>query len=119
MHRGDDRMLYSAGMSSLIVPSIPSFMQSPFRQSAYRQFAGSWLKSSPNPFEQVAKTAATGIANFFKSAQKAQSAANELLQKNSSSLQAREALSSDKTKVSVWAESGASFNTYKVKVNSL
>jgi flagellar hook-associated protein 2 len=112
-------MLYSTGMTNRIVPSNTSSMQSPFSQSAFRQFAGSLLKSSPNPFEQVAKSAATSIANFLNSAQKTQSAAKALLLKDTSSLQAREALSSDKTKVSVWAESGASLNNYKVKVNSL
>ncbi|WP_373231113.1 flagellar filament capping protein FliD [Cohnella sp.] len=88
-------MLYSAGITKRSVPSvsasssisfIPSYMPSPFGQSAYRQGAGSWLKSPPNPFEQVAKSAASRIANFLSAAQKVQSSANDLLMKGSSSL---------------------------------
>ncbi|MCD9024978.1 flagellar filament capping protein FliD [Cohnella silvisoli] len=112
-------MLYSAGSANRIVPPVSSYTHSPFSQTAYRQPTGSWLKPSYNPYEQIAKTAATGIANFLKSAQSVQSSANSLLQKSTSSLQARETVSSDNKSISASAESGASFHTYQVTVSSI
>jgi flagellar hook-associated protein 2 len=85
----------------------------------YQQATGSWLQSSSNAFEQMAKSAAAGIANFLKEALKVQTAANKWLNKDSSSIQARETGSSDITKVTAKAGSGASLNSYQIKVHSI
>ncbi|WP_239619327.1 flagellar filament capping protein FliD [Cohnella mopanensis] len=75
--------------------------------------------SKSNPYEQYIKTAATGIANFLKSAQGMQSSAQKLMQKDNSSFQARTAESSDGKKVTATASAGAASKTYEVKVNAI
>ncbi|TFE23311.1 flagellar filament capping protein FliD [Cohnella luojiensis] len=79
--------LLTAGAANRIVPPVNSYTTPPFIPTAYRQPAGSWLKSSssfiPTPSEQIIKTAATEIADFLKSARNVQTIANSLLQKNS------------------------------------
>ncbi|TVX95078.1 flagellar filament capping protein FliD [Cohnella terricola] len=75
--------------------------------------------SKSNPYEQYIKTAATGIANFLKSAQAMQASALKLMQKDNSSFQARTAESSDNKKVTATASAGAASKTYEVKVNAI
>lgn len=72
-----------------------------------------------NPYEQYIKTAATGIANFLKSAQDVQASAQKLMQKDHSSFQARTAESSDSKKVTATASGGAAIKNYAVKVNAI
>lgn len=79
----------------------------------------SYFVSKSKPYEQYIKTAATGIANFLKSAQKMQASAQQLLQKDQSAFQARTAESSDSKKVTAAASAGAANKTYDVKVNAI
>jgi flagellar capping protein FliD len=71
------------------------------------------------PYEQYLKSAATGIANFLKSALDVQGAAQKLTQKETSAFQARKAESSGSKKVSANASAGAALKTYSVKVNAV
>lgn len=75
--------------------------------------------SKSNVYEQYIKTAATGIANFLKSAQDMQASAQKIMQKDLSSFQARTAESSDKMKVTAAASAGAASKTYEVKANAI
>lgn len=75
--------------------------------------------SKSNVYEQYIKTAATGIANFLKSAQEMQASAQQIMQKDHSSFQARTAESSDKMKVTAAASAGAASRTYEVKASAI
>lgn len=75
--------------------------------------------SKSRPYEQYIKTAATGIANFLKSAQDMQASAQKLMQKDHSSFQARTAESSDSKKVTALASAGAASKAYEVKANAI
>ncbi|MBJ6361501.1 flagellar filament capping protein FliD [Paenibacillus sp. GCM10012307] len=75
--------------------------------------------SKSKSYEQYVKTAATGIANFLKSAQDLQASAQKLMQKDNSSFQARTAESSDSKKVTATALAGAASKIYEVKVNAI
>jgi flagellar capping protein FliD len=77
------------------------------------------LNTYPNPYDRFVKSAANGIANFLASAQNVKIAANGLLQRSTSSLHAREALSSDSKAVSVSARDEASIKSYKIKTQSI
>jgi len=79
----------------------------------------SYFVSKSKPYEQYIKTAATGIANFLKSAQKLQASAQQLLQKDQSAFQARTAESSDSKKVTAAASAGAANKAYDVKVHAI
>ncbi|WEK53574.1 MAG: flagellar filament capping protein FliD [Candidatus Cohnella colombiensis] len=79
----------------------------------------SMFVSKSKTYEQYVKTAATGIVNFLKSAQDMQASALKLMQKESSSIQARTAESSDSKKVTAIASAGAASKTYEVKVNAI
>lgn len=79
----------------------------------------SYYFSKSKPYEQYIKTAATGIANFLKSAQEMQASAQQLLQKDKSSFQARTAESSDNKKVTATASAGAANKAYDVKVHAI
>ncbi len=79
----------------------------------------SYFVSKSKPYEQYIKTAATGIANFLKSAQKMQASAQQLLQKDQSPFQARTAESSDSKKVTATASAGAANRTYDVKAHAI
>jgi len=109
-------MIHSVGSVNRLAP----YAQYPFGQLSNQQpYGGMWPKASSNPFEQITKNAATGIANFLKSAQSVQSAASNLLQKNSTAFQARTASSSDPKSVAVTAANSASANTYRVQVDAV
>ncbi|MBO9599222.1 MAG: flagellar filament capping protein FliD [Cohnella sp.] len=88
------------------------------RLDAHR-FLFNYFVSKSKPYEQYIKTAATGIANFLKSAQEMQASAQKLLQKDQSSFQARTAESSDSKKVTATASAGAASKTYEVKANAI
>jgi len=77
------------------------------------------LNSNNNPYEQFAKSAATGVANFLKSSQDVHASAQKLIQKDNSSFQARTAESSDSKKVTANASAGAASKAYEVKVNEI
>lgn len=112
-------MLYSIGATNKTVPPVSRELYTPFHSSTYRQPANSWLNSYPNPYERFVKSAATGIVDFLASTQKVQTAANGLLNKSTSSLQAREALSSDNKAVSASARNEALIGNYKIKIQSI
>ncbi|QJD84728.1 flagellar filament capping protein FliD [Cohnella herbarum] len=94
-----------------------SFLSSS-NQSANQSFLSNYVVKS-KPYEQYIKTAATGIANFLKSAQDMQASAQKIMQKDHSSFQARTAESSDGKKVTATASAGAASKTYEVKVNAI
>lgn len=75
--------------------------------------------SKSKPYEQYLMTSALMIANFLKSVQEMQESAQKLMEKDSSSLQARTAESSDSKKVTATASAEAASNTYEVKVNAI
>ncbi|RED55479.1 flagellin hook IN motif-containing protein [Cohnella lupini] len=116
---------YSARTVNNAVPPVTPYMPTPFNQTAFWQpmASGAWLKppskSYSQPFEQIAKTAASVIANFLKSVQTVQASAKDILQKNTSALQSREADSSDRSSIWGAAQSGATVKSYQVKVQSL
>jgi len=78
--------------------TAPLSVLSSSSQSANQSFLSKYVVKS-KPYEQYFKTAATGIANFLKSAQDMQASAQKLMQKDNSSFQARTAESSDGKKV--------------------
>ncbi|BBI33325.1 flagellar filament capping protein FliD [Cohnella abietis] len=92
--------------------------QSSNSQNANQSFFSKYAVKN-NSYEQYIKTAATGIANFLKSAQDMQASAQKLMQKDHSSFQARIAESSDSKKVTATASAGAASKTYEVKVNAI
>jgi len=98
--------------------TAPLSVLSSSSQSANQSFLSKYVVKS-KPYEQYFKTAATGIANFLKSAQDMQASAQKLMQKDNSSFQARTAESSDGKKVTATASAGAASNTYEVKVNAI
>lgn len=75
--------------------------------------------SKSKSYEQYIKTAATGIANFMKSAQDMQASAQKLMQKENSLFQTRMAESSDSKKVTATALAGAASKTYGLQVNAI
>jgi len=75
--------------------------------------------SKSKSFEQYIKTAATGIANFLKSAQDLQASAQKLLKKDHSAFLARTAETSDSKKVVAAASPGTARKTYEINVNAI
>lgn len=98
-------------------------MPSLYHLSAYSRHMTSTSLTNPlarsAPYEPYIRSAATGSANFLKSSQKMQHAAQALTQTDSSALQARTTESSDSKKVTASASGGAAIQIYKVKVDSI
>ncbi|WP_239618559.1 flagellar filament capping protein FliD [Cohnella mopanensis] len=112
-------MYYSSEAVGKVVPPVSPYIYSPFSRSAYRQPANSWLNSYPNPYKELAKSAAIEIASFLSSTQDVQSSANNLLRSKTSSIQAREVLSSNPNTVVASANNGASVKAYRIQVQSI
>ncbi|WP_027088004.1 flagellar filament capping protein FliD [Cohnella panacarvi] len=114
-------------MTLSIKPANSMNLMSPISRPASLNFPSSvslsanlsYFFSKSKPYEQYIKTAATGIANFLKSAQEMQASAHRIMQKEQSSFQARTAESSDSKKVTATASAGAANKTYEVKVNAI
>jgi len=113
--------LSSTNMYNWVSPinKMPSW----YHLSAYSRHMTSTSLINPlarsAPYEPYIRSAATGIANFLKSSQKMQHAAQALTQTDSSALQARTTESSDSKKVTASASGGAAIQIYKVKVDSI
>jgi flagellar hook-associated protein 2 len=94
---------------------LTPILYSPFNLTGERESFGDGMRSAS---ERTLRQAATGIAEFLQSAQAVQSSATALLHKDSSSIQARTADSSDTVKITAKASNGATLANYRVQVEA-